>query len=162
MSGKLPTSSTVVSSADSKHYLRIVGQDEEVTLPLTRVGPQHRSYILATWVKSYQSVLRKWLPQLKNSAELEGSQAETLWEQTFIVTSPNDDFTVHAYVVGSPGVLHYVYVPPDLRGKGIARALIRHVCGHTYEYGRPWPFKKEPSGGTYNPYLLGRSFQPKP
>lgn len=158
MSGKPLTSCTVVSSPGQKNYLRLVdGEAEPVTLPLTQAGLQHRSFILSTWVKSYQPVLRKWLPHLPSSAELEGSQAETLWEQTFIVTSENDDFTIHAWACGGPGTLHYVYVPPDLRGKGIARALIRHVCGHTFSYGRPWPYKKAPSGGTYNPYILGRN-----
>ena len=133
------------------------GDLEPVTLPVTKAGQEHRSYILSTWVKSYQPFLRKWLPNLDKAAELEGKLAETHWEQTSIVTSPSDEFTIHAWVAGLPGVLHYVYVPPDLRGKGIARALIRHVCGHTFQYGRPWPFKKAPSGGTYNPYLLGNS-----
>lgn len=161
MSGQPTTSCTVISYGDSengtdKAYLRIVdGEAEPVTLPLTQAGLQHRNFILATWVKSFQPLLRKWLGDA-NLLSQESAQAETLWEQTWIVTS-EDGFTVHAWVAGVPGVLHYVYVPPDLRGKGIARALIRHVCGHTFQYGRPWPFKKAPSGGTYNPYLLGRT-----
>ena len=157
MSLKPTTGCTVVSSADSKNYLRLVQDGEELTLPVIQAGLTHRSFILATWVKSYAPVLRKWLGNAFGT-EQEAAQAETLWERTFIVTSPNDEFTVHAWVAGEPGVLHFVYVPPTLRNLGIAGALIRHVCGHTYEYGRPWPYKKEPSGGKYNPYLLGKSY----
>lgn len=143
-----------------KAYLRVVdGDSDEVTLPLTQAGPQHKSFILATWVKSYQSVLRKWLgaENLREFSAMEAKQAETLWGRTCIVGAPDDDFVVHAWVCGSPGRLDYVYVPPELRGKGVARALIHHVCGYTFEYGRPWPFRKAPSGGTYNPYLLGNA-----
>lgn len=158
---KPPTACTVVSSADSKNYLRIVdGEAEPVTLPLTRAGLHHRNYILSTWLKSYIPVIRKWLGK-DAPLRYEQEAAETLWEQTWIVTSEEDEFTIHAWVAGVPGVLHYVYVPPDLRGKGIARALIRHACGHTFSYGRPWPYKRNPSGGTYNPYLLGRN-HPEP
>jgi GNAT superfamily N-acetyltransferase len=165
MSAKLPTSCTVVSYPPSengpgKAYLRLVGEGEEITLPVQASTLTHRNFILATWVKSYLPTLRKWLGDSKALTLAEASCAETLWEQTLIVTS-EDGFTVHAWVAGQPGVLHYVYVPPDLRGKGIARALIQHVCGHTFEYGRPWPFKKAPNGGSYNPYLLGSKPEPK-
>jgi GNAT superfamily N-acetyltransferase len=155
LSAGLPTSTTVVSSADSKSYLRLVTDGEELTLPVYPASKTHRSFILATWVKSYAPVLRKWLGD-GIGLEEEAQQAETLWGQTLVCGSENDEFTIHAWVCGSPGVLHYVYVPPDLRGKGIAGALIRHVCGHKFQYGRPWPFRKEPSGGQYNPYLLGQ------
>lgn len=156
-----PTGCTVVSSADSKNYLRLVQGEEELTLPLRHNSTADRAFILATWVKSYLPTLRKWLGTAA-SLEEEVQQAETLWEQTVICGSESDDFTVHAWACGSPGVLHYVYVPPELRRKGIASALIRHVCGHTFQYGRPWPYKKGPTGGTYNPYLLGRCNPDKP
>lgn len=154
------TACTVVSSPGPKNYFRMVadGGAEEVTLPLTQAGPQHRSYILATWVRSYAPQLRKWLGSVP---EEEGLQAEKLWDQSLVVTD-DDGFTVHAWVCGSPGLLHYVYVPPELRRKGVAEALIKHLCGHTYEYGRPWPYKKEPNGGKYNPYILGRGLPDKP
>src|SRR5688500_7021107 len=147
MSAKQTTACTVISSPGLKNYLRLVdGEAEPVTLPLTQAGPQHRSFVLATWLKSYQPILRKWLgPSVAVTLlKEESNQAETLWERTSIVTSEDENFVVHAWVCGEPGVLHYVYVPPVLRGKGIATALIRHVCGHTFEYGRPWPGKKGP------------------
>lgn len=119
----------------------------------------HRAFILATWIRSYIPVLRKrfGLADPDVLSQEEAKQAETLWEQTQIVGSEDDDFTVHAWVCGSPGRLDYVYVPPELRRKGLAGALIKHVCGHTYEYGRPWPFKGNPNGGRYNPYIIGRN-----
>lgn len=158
LSAKLPTACTVISSAGSKNYLRLVdGEAEPVTLPLTQAGPQHRNFILSTWVKSYLPFLRKWLGPNSEGPQSEAAQAETLWERTLVCGAENDEFTVHAWVCGEPGILHYVYVPPELRGKGIAGALIRHQCGHTFQYGRPWPLRKAPTGGTYNPYLLGRT-----
>ncbi len=157
MNVKQPISCTVVSYPDSNGgtiaHLRLGHGEEVLTLPVRKVTQEHRSYVLATWVKSYLPMLRKWLG-FKDSGGGEAKQAELHWEDSYVVTSPDDDFTVHAWVNGGPGLLRYVYVPPDLRGKGIARALIAHVCGSPYQYGKPWPFKRPPTHGTYNPYVL--------
>ncbi len=37
--------------------------------------------------------------------------------------------TVHAWACGAGDALHYAYVPPELRGKGLARRVISHVLG---------------------------------
>ena len=137
-------------------YLRLVEEETEVTLPLVKATEAHRNFILSTWVRSYSPFLRKWLGKDTDLQKEEALCSETLWTSTWVVSTNDDPFVVHAWACGSPGLLHYVYVPPELRNKGIASALIEHVCGHTFEYGRPWPHKKAPHGGTYNPYLLGR------
>lgn len=123
-------------------------------LPIRGATELDRAFILSTWVKSYSQFLRKWLsPAL---VEEEVRQAEVLWNKATVLGMPDDEFTVLAWVCASAATLHYVYVPPELRNKGIARALIQHACGPTFQHGRPWPFKGKVTGGTYNPYLLGR------
>lgn len=165
---KSRTVSTVVSygsseSGTDKAYLRMVDQDlEEVTLPVLEATEKHKSFILATWVKSHTPSLRVFFPGQENIglADLikeEAKSSETLWkDRTLIVTSPGDSFTIHAWICGEQGRLDYVYVPPELRRKGIASALIDFRCGRDYQYGRRWPFMEVPFNGKRNPYLLGR------
>jgi hypothetical protein len=130
-------------------------------LPLTKAKGLHKSFILATWVKSYIPRLKTFLSEpgsigMEELIRQEANVAENLWTKSNVVVSPDSDFTVHAWVCGEPGKLHYVYVPPTLRLKGIATALITHVCGSSYQYGRKWPpGVKAPPDGKYNPYLLG-------
>lgn len=134
---------------------------EEENLPLIDAGTQHRSFVLATWVKSYTGTLRE-LSQKPGSVSLEellkseARTAEGLWEKsrTVVVVSKEDYFTLHGWVCGWYGRLDYVYVPPELRRKKIASALIDFVCGKDYQYARQWPFKGGPPNGKRNPYVL--------
>lgn len=135
------------------------------TLPVLNAGPAHRSYILSTWVRSYTPTIRKLrigqpgmplLDCIDQSVYLkeEPRVAESLWQKTHIVSS-DDGFTIFAWVCGVPGLLWHCYVTPELRTKGVARALIEHVCGPETEYARPWPLERKPKClKKYNPYLL--------
>lgn len=155
---------TVVSYGDSsngtdKSYLRIVDADGEVTLPLGKATSKHRNFILSTWVKSHLPALRKTATQtgtvdLERLVQQESTAAENLWGTGRVVHGPEDDYTVYAWIVGECGRLDYIYVVPELRRKGVARALIAHVCNSGYEYGRHWPYKEIPCGGKFNPYVL--------
>ena len=168
MERKIPTRCTVISYGDSsngteKKHLRIVDGQEELTLAVRPAEVRHRNFILSTWVKSVMPTLRRLEKEFKNfgtsTEELlmeEVPIAEALWEKSLVVTPEDDSFAVHAWICGEPGKLHYAYVPPELRQKGIFTALTSHLCGPMYEYGRPWPFKRGPSNGRYNPYVLGK------
>lgn len=152
--------STVISygsfeNGTKRRLLRVASDDEELTLPIRWASAEHRSYILATWIRSYMPVLRKWIGKDASPAE-EAALAEKLWSKSLVAGPPVDGFPVYAWICGDEGRLDYVYVIPELRNKGVAGALIREMCGPTFEYGRPWPFKKDPAGGSYNPYILGR------
>jgi GNAT superfamily N-acetyltransferase len=68
-----------------------------------------------------------------------------------------EDATVHAWACGSEDALHYVYVPPELRGHGIAAKLIALVLGSYAErinVTHPWP--RASSRFRYTPHLLHR------
>lgn len=149
-------------------YLRMVGDGEELTLPVIKAKPEHRNFILGTWVKSYVNTVRKitvgctkgiaHTEDVETYLRNEPKVAERLWETSHVVTAPDDEFVIHAWVCGEEGKLWHVYVPPQLRNKGIARALIEYACGTTYDVARPWPFKRGlPGQYCYNPYMLGEA-----
>lgn len=121
-------------------------------LPVVPATEEHRAFILATWVRSYASTARKLLSRAVYTAG-EPRVAERLWPKTFVVTSPDDSYTIHAWVCGEPGKLYHCYVIPQLRRKGIAGALIEGLCGRNVEIARPWPYEANPRW-TLNPYLL--------
>ena len=60
-----------------------------------------------------------------------------------VLTSPTHPTVIHGWAAGKKGVLQYVYVPRELRGNGLARALITELLGSYPERittSRPWPY----------------------
>jgi GNAT superfamily N-acetyltransferase len=154
--------SVVHSMPSGDVFLRVVTQDEELTLPVVRPSQDHRSFLLSTWVRSYAAAARDGRVGVSKEVLLreEARASERLWQSSWIVTAKDDPYAIHSWVCGKAGILDYVYVPPELRMRGIASALVKFVAGDKYEHGRRWPFKGSKTeletNGTYNPYLLGR------
>ncbi len=119
------------------------------TLPLEMATDAHRSFILATWVKSYQGMARKQGIQ-EFYAKYEPAIAESRWQDCWVLTD-EDGYTVHAWVCGHAGDLWHCYVVPDLRRLRIATRLIEHACGTLQAYARPWPYSAH---ARTNQYLL--------
>ncbi len=120
------------------------------TLPILAATPDHRSFILSTWVKSYRAQARKQgIGQFYDKHEPEA--AESRWQDCWVV-SDDGGFTVHAWVCGSDGRLYHCYVVPELRRLRIATRLIEFATGGLTEYARPWPYSAH---ARVNPYLLG-------
>ena len=68
------------------------------------------------------------------------------------------DRTVHVWAAGHAGALDYVYVPPDLRGHGLARRVITALFGHYPEritVTHEWP--RASARFRYAPHLLQRA-----
>lgn len=67
-----------------------------------------------------------------------------------------DERTVHAWACGEGNILHYVYVPDELRNKGCARRVITELLG---EYAdrinttHMWPGKAH-ARFCFTPHLL--------
>lgn len=75
-----------------------------------------------------------------------------------VVCLATDERTVHAWACGDGETLHYVYVPPELRGHGLARRCITELFGRhpdrinvTHE----WP--RASSRFRYTPHLIQRT-----
>lgn len=121
-----------------------------VELSIVQATQEHRSFIISTWVRSYQAEARKWMPRDMYNAE-DAAVAERMWDKCHVVTS--DGYTIVAWVCAHNGVLHHCYVIPDMRRKGVCRALTDHLLGTTVTIARPWPFPK-PAGWRYNPFKI--------
>lgn len=148
------------------HHLRLIDGEEETTLPIQKATSEHRNYILGTWVKSYANTARQMtVGSMKGTALTvppetylanEPRVAEKLWDKCFVVTGP-DGYTIHAWVCVHENTLYHIYVPPQLRSKGIATALIDWLVTGDYMVARPWPYKQGlPGTASFDPYALGR------
>lgn len=83
--------------------------------------------------------------------------AENSFNSTHVLTSDGD--SIHGWVSGSlpktqgAGTLFYVYVPPELRGQGIASYMVLKACGERVEYTHSSPWCVRHLGkANYNPY----------
>jgi len=120
-------------------------------LNLVKAEARHRSFIISTWVKSYEAQARKQGIG-REYAEAEPAIAESRWEDCIVATD-DDGYTVYGWVCGSRngGMLWHAYVIPELRRLRVATRLIEYACGELNYYARPWPFM---SHARVNPYLL--------
>lgn len=77
-----------------------------------------------------------------------------LWDDVSILYRNGTE--IHGWVCGEPGLLHYVYVPVELRRRGAARAMVSALCGaegeHTH---RRMPGLQGFASWRYNPYRIG-------
>ncbi len=58
------------------------------------------------------------------------------------VVAGSESGAVHAWACAEGDLLHYVYVPFDLRGEGLARKVITHLFGRypdRIDVTHPWP-----------------------
>lgn len=96
--------------------------------------PRDRRYVVPTWVKSshYElPMVDRW--RLVDRILDGGARV--------VVLSTNAS-VVHAWAAGAGAVLHYVYVPPELRGEGLARLAVIALLGQypgTIRTSHPWP-----------------------
>ena len=136
-------------SSDGKIQL-CKGETVIQSLLLKPAEKQHRSFILSTWVKSYEGQARRQGIG-PFYATHEPAVAESRWQDCTVATD-DDGYTVYAWVCGDhTGALWHCYVAPELRRLRIATRLIEHACGSLREYARPWPYSAH---ARVNPYLL--------
>lgn len=127
-------------------------------LPVIPAKPEHRSYILSTWVKSYESSVRRLtVAGMRIQTDVyragESKLAEKYWHISGVLVSPGDEYTIHGWVCASAGRLWHVYVPPQLRGNGVARELVEQSAGKQYATHKPWPTVPRGHEVTWSPYL---------
>lgn len=122
------------------------------SLPIRPATEEHRAFVLATWVRSYANTARKVMSRATYT-EGEPKIAERLWKKSYVITSPDDDYTIHGWICAERGKLYHMYVIPELRRKGISSALISVCVGPKVEYARPVPYAV-PKSWSFNPYML--------
>ncbi len=119
------------------------------TFCLGPAKPDHRSFIISTWLKSYRTHARRQGIQ-EFYDKHEPAIAESRWQDCQVATD-EDGYTVYAWVCGSKDTLWHCYVIPELRMLGVSKALIEHACGTLPDLARPWPYKTR---SRVNNYLL--------
>lgn len=111
--------------------------------------PRDRRYVVPTWAQSARYGLSK-----RDRFRLVDRILDD--GATCIVLATND-VTVHAWACGGHDVLHYVYVPPELRSVGLAKRCITLLFGQYPERIRvthEWP--RESARFRYQPHHLTR------
>jgi GNAT superfamily N-acetyltransferase len=121
--------------------------------------PEDRRFIVPTWVRSFAEYA-PW----SRAATLRGhwAVADTLLDapdvRVMVLASDEAARTLHAWAAGVGDALHYVYVPPELRGHGLARRCITALLGSYPKHidvTHPWP--RESARYRWQPYPLQRS-----
>jgi ribosomal protein S18 acetylase RimI-like enzyme len=105
--------------------------------------PNDRRLIVPTWAQSFVS---PWSRKL--TARHHSRLVDALLDRPrvrVVVAYASVPEAIQAWACGEQSTLHYVYVPPELRGHGIARRLIRECLGEYPEHGdatHPWPCRE--------------------
>jgi GNAT superfamily N-acetyltransferase len=86
-------------------------------------------FVIETWLRTYRRIFR--VRGLDRARWYEGQRdvALGLVHLVRVAVRPSAPHTVHAWVCGEPGTLHYVYVAHALRRHGVGRALIETIVG---------------------------------
>jgi len=116
------------SLTGSVQSLEIVEPNGEKTeLVVVPAGDQHRSFILSTWIRSWLASGRLIGTWVSEHLDDERRVAEANWSGAMVLTD-SDGYVVYAWVLPKDGHLDYVYVAPEVRKIGIAKAMASLVC----------------------------------
>lgn len=123
-----------------------------------------RHYLYTTWQRSYANLSRinRRVYDEHHPRLIERLIARS---QTLLLCSPEVESTILAWACAEPPVLHYAYVPKELRRQGFARELITRLMGEypdRIECTHRWPFHTtEGRRFAFVPYRLLSSPSPK-
>lgn len=107
-----------------------------VQMRLIPAQERHKNFILATMCKSGM-VLIPYLKKCGLANRLD-KLCKTCLDSGLAHVLTTDGNSIHGYILGSSNKLDYIYVPPDLRGLGIAREMVSIVCGEEFTCSFPW------------------------
>jgi hypothetical protein len=120
-------------------------------LPTREMTALDRRFVVPTWARSAQYGLS--MPEQFRIVD------RTLDAGARVLVMATDERTVHAWLAYDDDVMHYVYVPPELRGNGLARALTAKAFGErgpAFITHTTTMFGMVPRA-RFNPYLLAIS-----
>lgn len=124
---------------------------------IIQANQQHRSFVLSTWIRSYRDAYLGPI-SYNDIHKYESKFAEQAFELGMVFVQSSDGFTVNGWVCGkitSPQVLHWVYVPPELRGMGVASSMIRDIYGKIHPQVSRCPRRNSKLPiSRWNPYLV--------
>lgn len=148
------------SQTGQKNSLKLTVGGEDVEFNIVDADERHRSFIIATWVRSYMGDCKKMFVSscsypVFTSADCyhfgESKLAERFWSNAKVLVSGEDSYTVYGWVVANGSCLLHVYVPPEFRRRGLGRRLVEEALGTSYAVWKPmkhsWGHKQ-----TWNPW----------
>ena len=97
---------------------------------------EHYPYILSTWVRSALGRLDKLnLPRSLLASGIHDIATSNLGRVQVLVSAGSDGSTVHGWICGRQGAVHWVYVPHDIKFRcpDLQRVMVRAVCGPAKE-----------------------------
>ena len=100
--------------------------------------PDDRRFIVPTWVRSLASLERR-APQGRDWRAVDRI-LDTAGTEVQVLVTGN---AIHAWAAGTSSLVHYAYVPPELRREGLARRCITALLGGYPEriaITTAWPF----------------------
>ena len=100
--------------------------------------PEDRRFVVPTWARSWHRS-----PKRRDYESIDRILNEPS-TRVLVLASDAASRTIHAWVAGTTDALHYVYVPMELRGNGVARDLITKLLGgypDAIHITRAWPFE---------------------
>lgn len=103
--------------------------------------PEDRRFIVPTWVRSLAS-FRRIAPMGKHWRAVD-RVLDAHDTRVMVLASDSAARTIHAWAAATGEVLHYAYVPPELRREGLARSCITSLLGGYPErigITHAWPF----------------------
>lgn len=90
---------------------------------------RHHNYIYSTCVREACAIIKgRGLPKRLVADGIEHIMSG-LMDHVQVATTENSPATAHAWICAVRGALMFVYVPHELRRQGIAKHLVREVCG---------------------------------
>lgn len=129
--------------------------------------PEDRGFIVSTWVRSFAEYA-PWTSRARTLRE-HWNVADRLLDaptsRVVVLCSVAIERTLHAWACADGTTLHYVYVPPELRGHGLARRVITAALDaypETIAVTHPWPARKGAIDGAHPPSTSRFRWDPYP
>lgn len=89
---------------------------------------EDHGYVRSTWADSYREAVLPWLPMSSVRQGMARDMLVKLATCTLVVACDVDDpDRIYGWALGSPGVLHYVYMRETRRGMGHGARLVEEA-----------------------------------
>lgn len=117
-------------------------------LAMRPMQSEDRAFVASTWVRSYRDAS---LPKAFLTGHSRVVDSLLSRVGATVLCAADEPSTLHGWACSEDHVLHYVYVPLELRKQGFARLLIPDAPLVLVSH--KWPF--ESRRFVFNPYLVG-------
>lgn len=107
--------------------------------------PEDRRFVVPTWVRSLAHTRRgeERTATLRRYWDIVDRILDAPATRVMVLASDEAARTLHAWAAATGDVLHYAYVPPELRAQGFARQVITSALGSYPAHittSHDWPF----------------------